>query len=153
MTGLSIITLFWAYRRCESSKATLEAGRIRGFYGIAVNTDERALLWQRYDRLSRKVEKELLLKIAAQEARIHALEAQAALDAKMREAAMALIVKGEPIVAKDDVELQCGVCHGTRWGPCEDIPVAEVLNDTVQHTDDCEWIALEAAVARREKGG
>ena len=85
-------------------------------------------------------------------ARVRALEAQAVLDAKVIGAARALIVKGEPIVAKDDVELQCSVCHGTRWGPCEDIPVAEVLNDTVQHTDDCEWVALAAALATRGGG-
>ena len=83
--------------------------------------------------------------------RIRALEAQAALDSLVRAAAMALISRGEPIVARDDVEVECGVCHGTRWGPCEDIPVAQVLNDTVQHTDDCEWVALEAALAAGEK--
>ena len=89
--------------------------------------------------------------IREQKARIQALEVQAALDSLVRAAAMALISRGEPIVARDDVEVECGVCHGTRWGPCEDIPVAQVLNDTVQHTDDCEWVALEAALAAGEK--
>ena len=79
-------------------------------------------------------------------AEVRALRAQVAL-------ARALIAKGEPIVAKDDVELECGVCHGTRWGPCEDIPVALVLNDTVQHTHDCEWAALDAALAERDGKG
>lgn len=57
---MKILTLFKAYQKAESIKqrnAELRGGVFGGgFFGIATGTDERARRWQRYDRLSQRIE-------------------------------------------------------------------------------------------------
>ncbi len=52
---MKTLTLYRAYKYAENEKqtaATIRASR----WGIAVETDKYALIWQRYDRLSRNLD-------------------------------------------------------------------------------------------------
>lgn len=51
---MKAITYFNAYRRCVSRMSGIESRRGPG-WGIAVNSDDLALRWQRYDRLKWKL--------------------------------------------------------------------------------------------------
>jgi hypothetical protein len=45
---------------CESRKASIVEHRPAGSFGIAVNSDDRALRWQHIDRISRRAQGRLL---------------------------------------------------------------------------------------------
>jgi hypothetical protein len=52
-------TLFSAYRQCRTAMESLAVAR-GSRQGIAVHDDNRAIQWQRYERLARKIERRLL---------------------------------------------------------------------------------------------
>jgi hypothetical protein len=56
---MRLTTIFEAYRQAELMKGVTERNRSRRNFGIAVDTDENALYWQRLDRQSRTFERRL----------------------------------------------------------------------------------------------
>lgn len=53
---MNIKTLFSAYKKSEMNKSYASKSRKNGDYAIAVSSDGQAKEWQRYDRLSRRID-------------------------------------------------------------------------------------------------
>ena len=86
--------------------------------------------WSAYKAL--KAENDELL------ARVRDLEAQAARDARVADAASRLIDEGAPVVAHEYAGLECFYCGAVRY------------SHGIEHSTLCEWMALRAALAARE---
>ena len=56
---MKTITLFRAYQRAASRRESIN-GDYHGHYGIAVNKDDIARRWQKYDRIARRLEQRIL---------------------------------------------------------------------------------------------
>lgn len=61
---MKTLTLFEAYKESVRWQKYYSARRKEGQWGIAVDTDEYALKWQRYDRLATKLGKEITKRLS-----------------------------------------------------------------------------------------